>query len=108
MLNVAEINLSFLKENAIKIKNTLPKTTKLCAVVKADGYGHGAVEVANAIYSIADCFAVAIIEEAIALRIGGIDKEILVLTEIFGEDIEKGIEEDLIFTVYNYENLNLP
>ena len=59
MLNIAEINLTSLKKNALSVKKKLPEKTKLCAVVKADAYGHGAEECARALYSVADCFAVA-------------------------------------------------
>ena len=53
--------------------------TKLCAVVKADAYGHGAAEVARALRMQADCFAVALVEEGAQLRHAGIGGEILVL-----------------------------
>ncbi len=54
--------------------------TKLCAVVKANAYGHGAEEVVNALNGIADCFAVALIEEGKALQTAACGKEILVFT----------------------------
>ncbi len=54
--------------------------TKLCAVVKADAYGHGAEEVTNALSGVADMFAVALADEGIAVRTAAGGKEILVLT----------------------------
>ncbi len=53
---------------------------KLCAVVKANAYGHGAEEVVNALNGIADCFAVALIEEGKAILTAACGKEILVFT----------------------------
>ncbi len=53
---------------------------KLCAVVKANAYGHGAEEVVAALADIADIFSVALIEEALAIRGSACGKGILVLT----------------------------
>ena len=44
---LAEINLNNIKHNFHALKNTLKSDTKVCCVVKADAYGHGAVEVAK-------------------------------------------------------------
>ncbi len=75
---VAKINLNGIKSNAALFKSLAQ--TKLCAVVKANAYGHGAEEVAGALAGIADCYAVALIEEGIALRAAACGKDILVLT----------------------------
>lgn len=102
MLNKAVIDLRVLKENATAVKGLLPNSTKFCAVVKADAYGHGGVECANALYNIADCFAVALVEEGINLRLSGIDKEILVLTPVYPDDCELIIRYDLTATVCSF------
>ena len=74
----AIIHLDNIKENA---KRFLSWTgTRLCAVVKADAYGHGAEAVTAALSGVADCFAVALIEEALAIRVAACGKEILVFT----------------------------
>ncbi len=99
MLNIAEINLSTLKSNALAVKEKLNKGVKFCAVVKANAYGHGGVEIANALYSIVDCYAVALVEEGVELRRAGIDKDILVLTPIFERDVELAVEYSLTLTV---------
>ncbi len=99
MLNVAEINLKNLKSNAKKIKSLLNEKVKFCAVVKADAYGHGAVKCANAIYNLVDCFAVAILEEGVSLRIGGINKDILILNPVFKSDLERAVRFDFILSV---------
>ena len=95
MLNVAKINLNNLLYNARQVKKLLSKKVKFCAVVKADAYGHGGVECANALYPLVDCFAVAITEEGVSLRIAGIDKDILVLNPIFSCDLEREVRYNL-------------
>jgi len=59
---------------------------RLCAVVKANAYGHGAEAVVTALGDVVDCFAVAIIEEALAIRAAACGKEILVLTPPIDEE----------------------
>lgn len=80
MLNRAEVDLNTLVSNAATIKEKLDGA-RFNAVVKADAYGHGAAEVASAIYPYVDCYSVALPEEGVLLRQSGIDKDILVLTE---------------------------
>ena len=100
MLNNAIINLSAIKNNALNVKQKLGNS-KLCAVVKADAYGHGASVVANSLYTIADCFAVAVAEEGFALRQSGIDKDILVLIPVGDQDLLRSITNRLTLTVEN-------
>jgi alanine racemase len=76
--NVATVNLRILRKNAQVVRKKAK--TRLCAVVKADAYGHGAAEVASALHGLCDCFAVALAEEALALRYAGVTKPILMLT----------------------------
>lgn len=104
MLNKAVINLNILKQNAKKIKQRL-NGTRLCAVVKADAYGHGASEISNALYSMVDCFAVALVEEGVSLRQSGIDKEILVLVPAHTSDYANAIRYNLTLTVQSVEEL---
>ena len=74
-----EIDLGALEENLEAIKNSLPENTHVCAVVKADAYGHGAIAIAKALSGRCRYFAVAMAEEAYELRRAGIDDPILVL-----------------------------
>ncbi len=74
----AKIHLRNIKHNAEAFKTVT--ATKLCAVVKADAYGHGAEEVACALESVADCFAVSLLDEAIAIKTAACGKDILILT----------------------------
>lgn len=76
----AKVNLSAIKRNVINIKKHLPENTMFCAVVKADGYGHGSAMVSKTAHEAgAEWIAVAIPEEAAALRADGIAGSILVL-----------------------------
>ena len=100
MQSKAVINLKNIKQNAVAVKQKLKKA-KLCAVVKADAYGHGAPVVANALYSICDVFAVALLEEGIALRQSGIDKDILLLIPPFLSDIKNAVRYSITLAVDN-------
>lgn len=94
----AVINLKNIVYNAKAIKRRLPKGVKFCAVVKADAYGHGAERVANAVYNIVDCFAVATVEEGVKLRLSGIEKDILVLTAVFDREVARAVNYSLTLT----------
>lgn len=74
----ANIHLKSIRQNAAAFKKHAG--VKLCAVVKANAYGHGAEEVALALGGVADCFAVALVEEGLALRGAALGKDILVFT----------------------------
>lgn len=77
---VLEINLKALKHNFQHLKSKLDNTTHFLAVVKAFAYGSDACEIANYLQDLnVDYFAVAYINEGVALRDSGITKPILVL-----------------------------
>ena len=76
----AQINLDSLCHNAVVLRQCLPEKCRIMAVVKANAYGHGDIEVAHALSHIGiRAFAVATIEEGIRLRQNGIRGDILVL-----------------------------
>ena len=100
----AEINLNNIKHNFHALKNTLKSYTKVCCVVKADAYGHGAVEVAKMLQQEkADYFSVARFEEAVELRNNNIHTPILCMGYISECDIEEAINRYIGITVYSYE-----
>ena len=100
----AEINLNNIKHNFHTLKNTLKSDTKVCCVVKADAYGHGAVEVAKMLQQEkADYFSVARFEEAVELRNNNIHTPILCMGYISECDIEEAIHRYIGITVYSYE-----
>ncbi|MDR2267788.1 MAG: alanine racemase [Christensenellaceae bacterium] len=73
-----EINLAAIKRNLIKAANKM-KLQKIMAVVKADGYGHGAIPISRFVDDVVQYFGVAIPEEGAMLRVAGITKPILIL-----------------------------
>jgi alanine racemase len=77
----AEVDLDAIHENAARLAD-LAAPAALCAVVKAYGYGHGPVRVAEAaLAGGARCLAVALVEEGAALRRAGVTEPVLVLSE---------------------------
>ena len=74
----AVIRLDAIRGNAALLR-AKAAGAKLCAVVKADAYGHGGAMVCQALTGVADCFAVTLVEEGVRLRLAGISADILVL-----------------------------
>lgn len=74
----AEVSLANIKENCELIRSNVDGAM-ICAVVKADAYGHGATAVAKALEPMVDYFAVATVDECAALRSSGITKPMLTL-----------------------------
>ncbi len=100
----AEINLDHLAYNMREVKRNINKNTLACAVIKADGYGHGAVEIAETLEkSGADRFAVAALTEAIELRKSGVSLPIMVMGYTPKAQFERILAYDIIQTVYTYE-----
>ena len=99
----ARISLSNLKENYLKIKAAAGGRRVIC-VIKADAYGHGAVQCAQALSEAgADFFAVASIDEACQLREGGISQEIIILGYVPFARIREAFEMNLVLAVYSYD-----
>ncbi len=74
-----EIDLKAIRENMIHIRDKAGDGINVMAVIKADGYGHGAVPIGHYIEDIVDYFGVASIEEAVELRKSGLTSPILIL-----------------------------
>jgi alanine racemase len=102
----AEINLDAIGENMRIFRRHIGENVKIMAVVKADGYGHGAYEVASkALEEGADYLGVALLDEALDLRARGILAPILVLSSIPERGIDKAIQNNISMTVYRKEIL---
>ena len=101
------IDLDAIKSNFDSLKSRVPSSVKTMAVVKANAYGHGAIRVAKALEKKADYFAVAVIEEAIELRDGGIKNPILILSYTSPYQFEALINNELIPSVYRYEDAEM-
>jgi len=98
----ASINLSAIKENYLYAKSLAP-SSKAIAIIKADAYGHGAIEVAKKLDEVADAYGVSCIEEALELLNSGIDKTPILLLEGVFEKSELVLvaKHSLIVTVCN-------
>ncbi|MBT7150683.1 MAG: alanine racemase, partial [Thiotrichales bacterium] len=84
---IASINLDAINKNYLYAKSLAPQS-KAIAVVKANAYGHGAVEVARQLEGDADCYGVACSEEALELRDSGIKNTPILLMEGVFEESE--------------------
>lgn len=82
------VNVGIIKNNARQIKNTLSKDTKLCAVVKANAYGHGIEAVCKAVEEYADFFAVANFMEAVKIRLFNTSTKVLILGKVDKRDLD--------------------
>lgn len=100
----AEIQLDYLKENVLSVRDHLPKDVEIFAVVKANGYGHGDVQVAKtALEAGAHGLAVAFLDEALVLRKNGIDAPVLVLGATRPEDATIAAKNKISLTVFQKE-----
>ena len=96
-----QVDLDAVRHNAL-VLCSLAHPALLCAVVKADGYGHGATQVARAaLAGGASWLAVALVEEGIRLRDDGIDSPILVLSEPPEDAMNAVVEYGLTPTIYS-------
>lgn len=101
----ARINLDAIEQNIEHLRGNLAKEAKMIVVVKADAYGHGAIQTTS-LLSLKEYvwgFAVATLDEAIVLRRSGITKPILVLGCVFPEQRMDAIENNIRMTVYEEE-----
>ena len=96
------IDLNAISENFDAIRQKSGKA--VLAVVKANGYGHGAVPIARFLENKCDFFGVATMSEAIQLRQAGICKPVLVLGYTQPGAHAQGIRDDIRFTVYRWED----
>lgn len=102
----AQINLSALKNNVLKIKKIIGPASKLLLVIKANAYGHGALEVARFVQAekMAWGYGVSSVEEGIVLRKAGISSPILILGSLFPfESFIEAINYDLTVTISSLE-----
>ena len=99
----AVINLSNLKHNLNRIK-TLAPSSKVMAIVKANAYGHGIVEISKALEKFGvDYLGVAFADEGITIREAGIKIPIVVLVPTFPDEAKKFVEYDLQASVSTHE-----
>lgn len=99
----AEINLDAICNNIKRTREIVKPGTKIMGIVKADGYGHGAVPVAKALSPLVDAFGIAMLEEGVELRRAGIDKPILILGFTPEPLYKELVEQDIMATVFQFE-----
>jgi alanine racemase len=96
----ADVSLSAIAAN-VETLRSVSAPAEVCAVVKADGYGHGAVPVARAaVEAGAAWLAVAHVTEATALRAAGIAGPILLLSEPRASDVDEALAAGVVVTAY--------
>lgn len=104
MAPISYINLNAIKHNYDVLSSIT--NAKICAVIKADAYGHGLVEVAKALNK-SDYFGVARAEEALLLRKSNIKNKILLMDKPQVKFAQKLIDNGITFTVHSLEDFNL-
>ncbi len=103
----AQIDLDVIRNNVICMREHMAPHTKIMAVLKTDGYGHGCIPIAKCIDGF-ECiygYGVASAEEALILRKEGITKPILILGYTFSDSYEPLIREDISLTVFREDTL---
>jgi len=104
----AEVSLSALRENYRTVRDYVGRGVTVCAVVKAYGYGHGAVECSRALEQEgATWLGVTSLDEAIPLREEGIETRILLMTGFWRGEEEEIVRLDLTPTVWETGHIEL-
>lgn len=99
----ANINLDNICDNVMKTRKLLAEGTKIMAIIKADGYGHGAVPIAMVLKDYVEAFGIAILEEGIELRKAGITKPILILGYTPEQMCKELVSYDIMPAVFTYK-----
>jgi alanine racemase len=104
---VAYIDLSILEDNYTTIKAKVSAETEVLCVVKADAYGHGAVEVCRRLESLGVFYlGVATLDEAVELRVNGISCPMLVMSGIMPwDDVSVFLQHNVTPVVYDFSAL---
>lgn len=103
----AEINIAAIKHNIRQLKGILPNGHKAMIVVKANGYGHGSVQVAQAAGEEGiDFLVVALLEEAVTLRQAGIHTPILVIGRVAPQYAHVAARHNITLTVFDLAWIN--
>ena len=103
----AEVDLDAIWENMVHMKENIAEKTKILAVIKTDGYGHGGVPIAKMLEQLDFMFgyAAATYEEAHVLREAGVKKPILILGYTFPYCYEELIREEIRPSVYRRDTV---
>lgn len=100
----AQINLDAIYDNLYNTRKIINEGTKLMAIVKADGYGHGAVIIAKVVDDIVDAYGVSNVDEAIELRKKATKKPILILGYTSKKENDLLVRYNITQAVFDYES----
>lgn len=104
----AYINSTALLHNTV-IAQSLAPYSKIIAVVKANAYGHGMIDIAKILSAVVHGFAVARLDEALVLRENGITQKIIVLSTLLTTDtLESCVKNNLTVVIHNTDIPTLP
>ena len=101
----ARVDLDAIASNMEQMKQNLKENTQIMAVIKADGYGHGAVQIAQMLENVDYVwgYAVATLDEAVVLKSEGMKKPVLVLGCVFPDQYLEMLKYDIRMNVYTEE-----
>lgn len=101
----ARVDLDVIASNMEQMKRNLKENTQIMAVIKADGYGHGAVQIAQMLENVDYIwgYAVATLDEAVVLKSEGVKKPVLVLGCVFPDQYLEMLKYDIRMNVYTEE-----
>ena len=97
-----EVDSTALLHNFQEVRRAVGPNVKICAVLKAQCYGLGGAQAAEVLKD-ADCYAVAVLSEALEVRAAAPDKEILVLGYISPDGFAEAIRHNISLTMYRPE-----
>jgi alanine racemase len=101
---LAEIDLAALRHNYFQVRRSIPEGCGILAVVKADAYGHGFMDVSRELEFLdVTAFGVAFLAEGIQLRKAGIDRPVLLLGGIYPGQERKCVGYGLSTVIFNLE-----
>ncbi len=103
----AKVDLDCIRYNMQKLKCNVREDAKMVAVIKTDGYGHGAIPIAKVISDLVEAYAVATVDEAMNLRRHGIEKPIYLLGFIHEGGIKCAIENEIRPAVFEYKTAEI-
>jgi alanine racemase len=95
------IDLDALDGNFNSVRAKLPPEVKILAVVKADAYGHGAVDIAKRLEGRCDFFGIACLDEARELLDAGIKTKLLILGKLFSFELEQAVKNDIRIPIFS-------
>lgn len=100
----ASVNLDAIYDNMKNIKENTKDGTGMIAVIKTDGYGHGAVPIAKTVDELVWGYAVATSDEGVNLRTNGVTKPVIILGCTHESQYEKIVENDLRPAIFTFED----